>query len=73
MQVAFHKNVHLVVAHLYPAVFGRTLDGQIAILNAIFDMRVEALVMVDMRAVQDHNRFRVHIIRADGAFIFCEV
>lgn len=29
--------------------------------------------MVDMCAVQDHNRFWIHIVCADGAFILCEV
>ena len=72
MQIAFHENLHLVVAHLYPAVLRRTLDRQYPTFDAILDMRVKTLVVVDMRAVQDHNRFRGHVHRADGAFILCE-
>lgn len=73
IQIAIHENLSLVVAHLYPAVFRRTLDHQISVLDAVLDMRVEALVVVNMRAVQNHNRFWIHIVGADGAFILCEV
>lgn len=55
MQIAIHENIPLFVAHLYPAVFRRTLDHQISILDAVLDMRVKALVVVDMCAVQNHN------------------
>ena len=72
MQIAFHENLHLVVAHLYPAVLRRTLDCQYPTFDTILDMRVKTLVVVDMRTVQDHNRFRGHVHRTDGTFILCE-
>lgn len=48
------------LVHLYSAILTRTFDLDLAIVDAVFDVLVEALEVVDMGAVQNYDFLWLH-------------